>query len=354
MEVVYILGNGFDLQIGLPTKYSDFYKYYTGLESKLESVKKLKEAINDKPKDWSDLEIALAHYTSQTNSEQEFCEAYDDLQHHLMYYIFTVDEMMKTGELEINTNSGSLEKGFLYPESTFGSDVAYTIEGEFNRIAPGLFQGRVAYNSYVITFNYTHIIEHYLKNVLGVHDASLPRYLNYVLHVHREVVNNQSIWIGVDNEEQIAKEEYRPAPSIQYRLLKPKIITELSRRMVDDAKRLIQAANVIVIFGASLGLSDMTWCKLLAEQIKLGVVVLLFVYNGKSYPSDNAKLIDQIKYRKDFVERMSGFGVDINDDSRIFVDINSSIFTNNTPNSHDVNLKVVLEKLREQSAMEQI
>ena len=79
MGVVYIIGNGFDLQVGLPTRYSDFYKYYIGLKSKSESVKKLKEAINENPKDWSDLEIALAQHTSQTNSEQEFCEALPDL-----------------------------------------------------------------------------------------------------------------------------------------------------------------------------------------------------------------------------------------------------------------------------------
>lgn len=28
MNVTLILGNGFDLNMGLPTAYSDFYKYY--------------------------------------------------------------------------------------------------------------------------------------------------------------------------------------------------------------------------------------------------------------------------------------------------------------------------------------
>ena len=33
MNVTLILGNGFDLNMGLPTAYSDFYKYYMLVDS---------------------------------------------------------------------------------------------------------------------------------------------------------------------------------------------------------------------------------------------------------------------------------------------------------------------------------
>ncbi|MFJ1434512.1 AbiH family protein [Capnocytophaga canimorsus] len=34
MNVLFIIGNGFDLRLGLPTSYSDFLKYYKGKEPK--------------------------------------------------------------------------------------------------------------------------------------------------------------------------------------------------------------------------------------------------------------------------------------------------------------------------------
>ncbi|MBQ0127342.1 MAG: hypothetical protein KBS80_05050 [Bacteroidales bacterium] len=345
MNVVYIIGNGFDLQVGLPTSYQDFYRYYTGLESKSESVKKLKEAIKDKPKDWSDLEMALGQYSAQTESVQEFCEAYDDLQRSLRDYILKIDELMKDGELVLNVDADTLERGFTYPESVFGSDETYTIEGEYESIAPGLMRGQNIYNASVITFNYTHVIEHYLKQILEDRFQNRSRYLNSVQHVHREVAKNQSVWVGVDNEEQVLQEDYRTNPEVRVRLLKPWILSSRSRRMLNDAKNLIQSADVLIIFGASLGPSDQTWAMLVSEKVSNGALVMLFIYNGKSYPSDNAKLNDQIRYRDEVVKKMEQYGVKILDDSRIFVEINSAIFTNDLPNSHDDNLKLALQKL---------
>ena len=34
MNIAYLIGNGFDLNLGLKTKYMDFYKYYLEQESK--------------------------------------------------------------------------------------------------------------------------------------------------------------------------------------------------------------------------------------------------------------------------------------------------------------------------------
>lgn len=349
MNVVYIIGNGFDLQLGLPTSYSDFYRYYTSLESKSESIKKLKESIKDKPREWSDLELALGQFTSQTESVQEFCEAYDDLQRALRDYIFMVDEMMLSGELNVNADAKSLEEGFTYPERMFGTDVAYTIEGEYERASPGFLERESLYNARVITFNYTHVIENFLESVLNDNSFARSRYLNSVHHIHREVAKNQSIWVGVDNEDQIEHEDFRSNSEIRCRIIKPWILSNMNRRMVGDAINNVKNADVLVIFGASLGLSDLTWAKLIAEKVAKRAIVMLFIHNDKSYPSDNAKLDDQIKYREEFINKMSEYGWNIEDDSRIFVEINSLIFTTAGLNSHDRNLSVVLDKLKDGS-----
>lgn len=51
MNVLYLIGNGFDLRLGLPTRYADFLEYYKGQTPKLgtdrrqqeEAIKKYKE-----------------------------------------------------------------------------------------------------------------------------------------------------------------------------------------------------------------------------------------------------------------------------------------------------------------------
>ena len=58
MNVTLILGNGFDLNMGLPTAYSDFYKYYMLVDSP-RSTYLIKQGIGEKPQTWADLEKSL-------------------------------------------------------------------------------------------------------------------------------------------------------------------------------------------------------------------------------------------------------------------------------------------------------
>ena len=47
MRAVYLIGNGFDVSRGLPTRYNDFYDYNLGLDRShdSENIKKLKEHL---------------------------------------------------------------------------------------------------------------------------------------------------------------------------------------------------------------------------------------------------------------------------------------------------------------------
>ena len=47
MNIVYMLGNGFDINIGMDTRYSDFYKYYNNVSTSNEKIKKLKNSIRE-------------------------------------------------------------------------------------------------------------------------------------------------------------------------------------------------------------------------------------------------------------------------------------------------------------------
>ena len=64
LNITYILGNGYDIQLGLKTAYSDFYEYLIKNRSKeLENNSIFKEIVSDKIGYWSDFELALGKYT---------------------------------------------------------------------------------------------------------------------------------------------------------------------------------------------------------------------------------------------------------------------------------------------------
>ena len=83
----FIIGNGFDINLGLATQYENFYRFYLGLDSSNDSiqVKKLKEHLkNDQDQEsryqyWSDLEIGMGNYTVNFSNVKELKEAYYDL-----------------------------------------------------------------------------------------------------------------------------------------------------------------------------------------------------------------------------------------------------------------------------------
>jgi hypothetical protein len=63
METAFFIGNGFDINLGMRTRYSDFYESYKSIDSKSDDVKKLKKEIAEGIVNWSDLELALGKYT---------------------------------------------------------------------------------------------------------------------------------------------------------------------------------------------------------------------------------------------------------------------------------------------------
>jgi abortive infection AbiH-like protein len=83
MNVLFFIGNGFDLNLGLKTSYADFYKYYTKIISKSSAVNRLKNEISGDLKDWSDLELSLGKYTEKIKSVTEFDQVFEDIGNYL-------------------------------------------------------------------------------------------------------------------------------------------------------------------------------------------------------------------------------------------------------------------------------
>ena len=87
MKTLYIIGNGFDLNLGLKTSYKDFYQHYMSVESTTKSIADLKDSISMDYSSWSDLELALGQYTIELKTLDEFDEVFEDIGAQLGVYL---------------------------------------------------------------------------------------------------------------------------------------------------------------------------------------------------------------------------------------------------------------------------
>ena len=76
---MYLIGNGFDLNLGLRSSYKDFYDYYKSQENDSSVIKGFKSNISNILDKWSDLELALGEYTKAITSIDELAGYLDKL-----------------------------------------------------------------------------------------------------------------------------------------------------------------------------------------------------------------------------------------------------------------------------------
>lgn len=73
MNITFFIGNGFDLNLGLKTRYENFYEYFQ-MNSNEDNM--IKGWINKKESLWSDLEEALGKSLSKIKENEEFCNGF--------------------------------------------------------------------------------------------------------------------------------------------------------------------------------------------------------------------------------------------------------------------------------------
>lgn len=341
MNLLFVLGNGFDLQLGLPTSYHDFYQYYVNTPSSSEAIARLKDEISADQQNWSDLELALGKITADYSDVDTFCEVYDDIQIELQRYLLKLDELMQAGTLAVNSNTDILYDCIVSPEKHFSKELRESIVSGYNEIFS--IDNLSQIDIHILTFNYTHTIEYLLRN------PNLPSLipksnsiLRYLRHIHRDLSPSSSVWLGVDNDEQIQNESFQSNEDIRLRLIKPEILNEVSPFVFENITSTISDADAICLFGVSLGDTDQTWVKKIGNKIANGTLTMLFAKDDAAFKTDNSRLVYQRRYKKAFIEKLKNLGLSF-DEKRLelYVEINSSIFTRDAPNPHEDNLKIL-------------
>jgi len=190
MNILFLLGNGFDKNLGFPTSYAEFYDYYLSDRIKPEllndDVKKLRDDIGENRGDWSDLELQMGRYLSKVNDEQAA-----DLLHRSIK--FSLIEYLNSVLKGFSCDAGQRKKFF----SDLISPERYLLVEDRNAISEFKQSDKYKYAN-VISFNYDDIFE----SIVGLGSTPIKLNDNYTLNgvVHIHGTLKEGLIIGLDNE----------------------------------------------------------------------------------------------------------------------------------------------------------
>lgn len=323
MNILYILGNGFDKAQKMATGYPDFYKYLTDkVKNESALLGKMKSAITENTELWSDMESGLGEFTSATNNAEEFDSFYFELSEHLQNYLKKENEKFAP--------SDKLKNNF---QSDFTTVSKYL--GALDKERYNAFINRHSFSSKdisVITLNYTDTLEKILSLNASVTAKSFSNNTNLrnIIHVHGRL--GESIIIGVDHPAQMKNEAFRNNEDIKDIMIKIESNESMKETRHMECERLIANANVIVLFGVSLGETDARWWKLIGQNLKRrrNVAIIQHLYNpGAINPTQRQKIRQLERKQQEYLlqrmeVKMEVGDVDIRD--RLFFTVNEPVF----------------------------
>lgn len=304
MNILYIVGNGLDIQYELKTKYSDFYEYQLPIYIEKKRSNNYFNIIydnilidqNSNWKNWSDLELALGELTKNPEIDEEvFMNALDDLILDLNTYLQIEQEKFdltgKTIDIQKNLNSvlsqipdGLKERVLEYIQS-------FSIKTDYIN---------------VLTLNYTNILDQLIEKEKNVEYKSFRGhnqgcFIKNVEHAHGTL--EFSLILGVNDENQLNK-EYRS--SNKKSLIKEELHAQVRDNRHLKNLKLIDWADLIIIFGTSIGATDgYLWKEIADNSIKKNMPIIIHCYNEnfdsiKKSPRQLGNLYESIE--KNFIE----------------------------------------------------
>lgn len=257
MNVTLILGNGFDLNMGLPTSYSDFYKYYLQVDSP-KSTNLIKQEIGEKPQTWADLEKSLGEISKKyLHDSDAYIEAFENVRDELALYLKEVNRYEITN---LETFAACFLRDVL--------EVDRFLDNKPKREYRFFLEGVDSLNEIemtVVNFNYTSTVE---KMMAVQKTAELPPkkiIFNDVIHIHHEL--STGILMGVNDTSQIANKDFGELFDVQSMMVKPFINDSFAAGNDHKAYSAMMTADVIILFGTSFGETDNLWWEHLKNAV---------------------------------------------------------------------------------------
>lgn len=322
MKILFIIGNGFDINLGIKSKYSDFYNFYQTVNSNSESINNLKKSISGDLKNWSDLELALGDYTENINSTLEFDEMFDDIGDNLAEYLRQEQEKFDFAQVD----ASSFYRDLCFPEDFLSKADCIKL----NTYRDNWAKSRWDIN--IMTLNYTNIIETILDNnfenvEIGSHHQNIPIKIRGIEHIHGYI--DDRMILGVNDITQIKKSDFHSNQEVIEALIKTNC-NKAQKHTVDDlCKNQVETASLICIFGSSIGDTDNYWWELIGKQLTRGCQLIIFT---KGEEVTRRRLYKNVRLERE-VKKQFLIKTKLDDNEKflvednIFVGVNTDLFS---------------------------
>lgn len=316
MSTLFLIGNGFDLNCGMKTSYKDVYKMYIKEPPATKCISEFKSMLSENIDSWGDFEMSMAGYAAYMKSEDDFLECVRDFASYMEGYL--VNEKNKFREIiheeKLHTE---VMKEIEDSLSNFYKGITHNVDRVIDNRASEFIAEMCA-----ITFNYTDIFDTFFYRYLGVHAYHGEK----IVHIHGRLGDDPVF--GVDNIEQI-KAEFQLSRKGKRGFVKPVFNEQYDQHRVEQAKNMINNANVICTYGMSLGESDLTWRNEIIKWLHSSEKNHLFVYMYALCNIENKTTSERMDREEDEKEKLlDEWGIDDKDAivDRIHIPCGKNIF----------------------------
>ena len=257
MNITFFIGNGFDINCGMRTRYTDMYKRYTQENpDDSEVIKRFKNAIKkERYETWADFEMGMCKYASELNSEEELVECVHDFKEHLVIHLLNEEERF-FNSLSLQTKNEILVEMTRSIWNYYMGLIPNDIRTISNLIDAN---EHVTYN--FISLNYTSVLNSLLNQInFSYHfknytSATVEQ--GVVINLHGTLIAD--VILGIDNETQFGALKFSPGADTKYAFIKPESNNSYDSYRVSRAKFIIGSSDLICVYGAALGDSDLSW-----------------------------------------------------------------------------------------------
>jgi len=342
--ITFIIGNGFDIEAGLRTRYSDFYEEYKIIKPDDNAViAKFKKDIDNDYKTWADYELAIGKYSGEFSGESgdnSYLDCHIDFTREFDEYLKRQCDGIDFNSTEFNTVANIFYSSLL------------NFWNYFNTVNRKYMKGFVGdYNTVCfLQFNYTNLLDTILKksaNYINNSQSNIIMDIGKNIHIHGKMQDKKfPIIMGVNSVEQIKNTHMRKNEDIKELLVKPNTIhmqqeqdpnRESERKIAEEA---IEASRIICVFGASIGETDEYWWGRVGEWLKNSMITVLVIFNifgveqagtdNREYQKNRNAINAKRKAIKEQFLNLSGLGIDWIEDAanenRILVELDTQMF----------------------------
>lgn len=309
LNVVWIIGNGFDLNLGLKTDYRSFLEKAYFLDKSSEKHREqLTDVINknlqeNKDNHWSDLEILLGEATTGYQLEDEtFYETFEEMQRLFIDYVNS-EQLRLPNEIPSDAITELWDSICNFP-------TRLTYVDQKTLILKKSIESSISYN--FINLNYTRSFDRFLKSASKEHSPFNSRSIgNYSysdtvkepVHIHGSIENGSGVEIifGVASSSQIKNKLFAEDTSFKEMWIKEeKNYTIYGNSKTEIMRQLLTNADVFCIYGSSLGDTDNYIWETIGKRLVTAEHTNLVLFEH-TLPNRNGQHARRYQKQRDFI-----------------------------------------------------